>query len=201
MSQFKTEYRNSGNCNSRNCNSGDLNSGKCNSGDCNSGDYNSGYFNSGDYNSGDYNSGFFNTDEPNVRLFNRETNLKIENIDFPSYFVFDLTEWVDVDDMTDREKIENPDYETTGGYLKEYSYKEAWKKSFEEKCDKEQSEQTINLPNFDYDIFEEITGITKKMLDDKRGIKSSDKIKDYKYIKLEDMSKESLINIIKKLSK
>ena len=35
---------------------------------------------------------------------------------------------------------------------------------------KEQAEMTINLPNFDYAIFEEITGITKEMLDAKRGI-------------------------------
>jgi len=114
---------------------------------------------------------------------------------FPNYFYFNLIEWVYKENMSSDEKEENPEYKTTQGYLKKYNYKDAWKKSFEKNCDKEQAEQTINLPNFDYDIFEEITGITKKMLDEKRGIKQSKEI----IVGLEDLSKESLINIIKKL--
>ena len=192
---------NSGNCNSGDCNSGDWNSGCRNSGDCNSGarnsgDRNSGDRNSGDWNSGDRNSGFLNTNTPKIRIFNKESC--VINIKFPSYFYFKLNIWVSVNDMSEEEKKDHSDYKITGGYLKIFEYKEAWKKSFENNCDKEQAEQTVNLPNFDYAIFKEITGITKYMLDDKRDI-CTERIQDYKDIKLEDLSQESLIKIIKKI--
>jgi len=215
-------HRNSGNSNSGNSNSGDWNSGDWNSGDCNSGDWNSGcrnsgdcnsgarnsgdsnsgdrnsgVRNSGDWNSGDRNSGFLNTNTPKIRIFNKESC--VINIKFPSYFYFKLNIWVSVNDMSEEEKEDHSDYKITDGYLKIFEYKEAWKKSFENNCDKEQAEQTVNLPNFDYAIFKEITGITKYMLDDKRDI-CTDRIQDYKDIKLEDLSQASLIKIIKKLS-
>ena len=165
------------------------NSGDCNLGDCNS----------GDMNSGDCNSGFFNVDEPNVRMFGKDTNFKKGAINFPKYFYLSLTEWISENDMSKEEKKENLNYKTTSGYLKVYAYKDAWKKSFENNCDKAQAEQTVNLPNFDYNIFEEITGITKELLDTKRGLAYEDKLNSYKDIKLEDLSQESLIKIIKKL--
>jgi len=162
-------YRNSGNCNSGNCNSGDRNSGDWNSGDCNSGNCNSGYrnsgyrnsgdcnsgdCNSGDWNSGYRNSGFFNTDEAYLRMFNKETKLKRKDVNLPSWMYFDLTEWVE--DTT----------KTEGGYLKKYDYKEAFINAFN-KADVEGVKQTLELPNFDYKIFEEISGISKKMIEDK----------------------------------
>lgn len=74
---------NSGDCNGGNCNVGDYNKGSYNTGSYNSGYYNSGYYNSGSYNSGSYNSGrynsgFFNTDEPTVRLFNKDSGMTFE---------------------------------------------------------------------------------------------------------------------------
>ena len=42
-------------------------------------------------------------------------------------------------------------------------YKEAWRKAFKT-ATKEEIEQTISLPNFDYSVFEEITGISEMML-------------------------------------
>src|SRR5574344_1376700 len=95
---------NSGNNNSGNGNSGNNNSGSWNSGNNNSGDGNSGNNNSGSWNSGNRNSGNFNTDSPLVRIFNKETNVPRDNIDFPSFFYFDLTAWVSHDIATDEEK-------------------------------------------------------------------------------------------------
>ena len=80
---------NSGDLNSGDRNSGDLNSGNRNSGDLNSGDWNSGNLNSGDWNSGNFNSGYFNTDEPFVRMFNKDTKLKKDDIHIPQFCFFD----------------------------------------------------------------------------------------------------------------
>ena len=167
--------RNSGDSNSGDWNSGDWNSGYRNSGDWNSGDSNSGYrnsgdCNSGDWNSGDSNSGYLNTDEPFIRLFNKDTKFKSKDIGikikFPDYFYFDLAEWVGVKNMTKAEKEKYPYYETTTGFLRVYKYKEAWKRSFN-KATKKDVALTLKLPNFDYRIFEKISGITKKMMDTK----------------------------------
>src|SRR5574344_1153901 len=150
---------NSGNCNSGNWNSGNCNSGNCNSGNNNSGNCNSGNRNSGDWNSGDWNSGFFNTDFPIVRIFNKETNVPRDNIDFPSFLYFDLTVWVSHDTATDEEKEEHKqEIETCGGFLKTLDYKEAFKLAWD-KASEEEHEQVKQLPNFDADIFYEISGI------------------------------------------
>jgi hypothetical protein len=163
--------RNSGNLNSGNLNSGDRNSGDWNSGDWNSGDRNSGdrnsgawnsgnrnsgYLNSGAWNSGNRNSGYLNTNNPKIRIFNKETD--VESIDFPSYFYFDLLQWISLEDMTEEEKSEYPQAETTGGYLRKLDYKEAWKLAFAA-ATPEEIEQTKNLPNFDAKLFFKITGI------------------------------------------
>jgi hypothetical protein len=164
-------YRNSGYSNSGYSNSGYSNSGNCNSGNCNSGDRNSGYrnsgnWNSGNWNSGDRNSGYLNTTEPKLRIFNKETNVQRDNLVIPKYFYFDLNVWVPVSSMTDEEKKNIGWYKTTDGYLKKIEYKDAWKLSFE-KASKEDVARTLKLPNFKYKLFEEITGITKKMITDK----------------------------------
>jgi len=129
---------NSGNWNSGNWNSGYRNSGNRNSGDRNSGDSNSGDSNSGNWNSGNYNSGFLNTDEPTVRMFNKDTGLKRDDIDSPDYFYFDIDDKI--------------------------GYKKSFIKSFE-KAERKDIDKTMKLPNFDYDLFEEISGITKMMLE------------------------------------
>jgi len=171
---YNSGYSNSGDDNSGDWNSGGWNSGDWNSGGWNPGNGNSGDWNSGNYNSGNWNSGFFNTNEPKLRIFNSETKLTksefLNKYSFPDYFEIKLTKWITGEDMTYLEKDENPDYKITEGFLKKYSYKEAWTLNFNKFCDKTQAEETINLPNFSYSIFEEITGISKKMLDSKRGI-------------------------------
>ena len=60
--------------------------------------------------------------------------------------------------MTDKEKEENPGYKTTGGYLKKSDYKEAFKKSWDE-ADHEDRMKIKDLPNFNEEIFFDISGI------------------------------------------
>ena len=68
--------------------------------------------------------------------------------------------------MTEQEQKEHPSWQVTRGYLKQYTYKEAWRKSFEnaKKSSNWESEKQklLSLPNFDFDKFEQISGISKK---------------------------------------
>ena len=166
--------RNSGDCNSGNRNSGDWNSGNRNSGNRNSGDWNSGNRNSGDCNSGDCNSGdwnntnfsngCFNTVEPTIHLFNKPSSwtyrdwLNSEARYLMNQIQGDILEWVYLSDMTDEEKAEHPEAETTGGYLKELDNSECaviWWRSLNQR----QKNVIMAIPNFDKAIFKEITGI------------------------------------------
>ena len=150
---------NSGDWNSGNWNSGDCNSGDWNSGDCNSGNWNSGNRNSGNWNSGNRNSGYFNSDEPLVRIFNKDTDKKREEINFPSFLYFDLTVWVSHDTATDEEKEHHKtEIETCGGFLKTLEYKEAFRLAWN-KAGKEEHKKLLDLPNWNNEIFKEISGI------------------------------------------
>lgn len=165
---------NSGNGNSGNRNSGDWNSGSSNSGSSNSGSNNSGYWNSGYWNSGDrnsgdrnsgnwnsgnWNSGFFNSDEPCVRMFNKMTNYKRKDIKIPSWCFFDLTVWVSHDTATEEEKKEHKaEIETCGGFLKTLNYKDAWRIAWN-KAGIEKRKELFDLPNWDNQVFKDITGI------------------------------------------
>jgi hypothetical protein len=152
-------YRNSGDWNSGNRNSGNCNSGNCNSGYRNSGDWNSGYRNSGNWNSGDWNSGYFNSNKPLIRMFNKETDTKEDDIDFPDFLYFDLTVWVSHDTATDKEKQEHKiEIETSGGFLKTLKYKEAFRLAWD-KANKEEHKKLLDLPNWDNKIFKKISGI------------------------------------------
>jgi hypothetical protein len=170
IGKLNTGHSNSGESNSGYWNSGDRNSGYWNSGYWNSGDRNSGYWNSGDRNSGHRNSGgwnsanneagFFNSEQSDyIRVFNKKCmRLEWEKAEKPHFIYFDLTQWIDSDDMTDDEKRENPNAKTCGGYLRILDYKKAFQKSYE-KASKEDIELLKSLPNFDADVFYEISGI------------------------------------------
>jgi hypothetical protein len=66
--------------------------------------------------------------------------------------------WVPSDCMTPQEKEDHPKSEDVGGYLKKMGYKEAWI-AWWDNASEEDKRQITNLPNFDSDIFFEITGI------------------------------------------
>ena len=160
---------NSGDWNSGDGNSGDWNSGNGNSGDRNSGNWNSGYRNSGyrnsgdgnsgDWNSGNGNSGYFNSDEPCLRMFNKMTYCKRDDINIPSWCYFDLTVWVSHDTATEEEKKKyKNEIEICGGFLKTIDYKDAWRLAWN-KASIEERKKLFELPNWDNEVFKEITGI------------------------------------------
>lgn len=110
-----------------------VNTGKGCAGLCNSGDWNSGNRNSGDW-------------------LNSEARYLMNQIQG------DILEWVYLSDMTDEEKAEHPEAETTGGYLKELDNSECaviWWRSLNQR----QKNVIMAIPNFDKAIFKEITGI------------------------------------------
>ena len=130
-----------------------------NSGNRNSGNLNSGYWNSGNWNSGNRNSGFFNSDEPCVRMFNKMTNYKGKDIKIPSWCYFDLTVWVSHDTASEEEKTEHKaEIEICGGFLKTINYKDAWRIAWN-KASIEERKELFDLPNWDNQVFKEITGI------------------------------------------
>ena len=155
---------NSGSRNSGNCNSGSRNSGNCNSGDCNSGDCNSGNCNSGDWNSGSNCTGCFNTISQPLMFFDKPSDITfnqwrksyaywlLNRIDFRP------TEWIMMSDMTDVEKEKHPEYETTGGYLRNVDNSECCAEWWDGLTEKEK-EIIKGIPNFDSEKFYQITGI------------------------------------------
>ena len=164
---------NSGNRNSGDCNSGDWNSGNRNSGDWNSGNRNSGNRNSGNRNSGDWNkcsfsNGCFNTVEPKIYLFNKPSDWTYRDwLNSDARYLLnqipgDVLEYVWFEDMTDEEKTAHPEAKTTGGYLKQLDNSECGSIWWRGLNDYEKSIIKA-IPNFDKEIFKEITGVDVDM--------------------------------------
>jgi hypothetical protein len=171
-----TGYSNTGNRNTGDSNTGYSNTGDRNTGNSNTGDRNTGYSNIGDRNTGNrntgmfnscnYGNGLFNSQSPKISMFNKPTKLTYEEFEqkhseaynLLRYSSFYLTEWVYSSDMTDEEKKQHPQYETTYGYLKVNDYKETCQKMWDKFSDK-QKKAIKKLPNFDKNIFKDITGI------------------------------------------
>jgi hypothetical protein len=108
-------------------------------------------------NSGNCNSGYCNSDNQPIRIFNQETD--VEEIDFPNFFYFDLTIFVSYDTATDDERQQHKkDIEVCGGFLKAIPYKEAWRRSWDKATD-EDRRKVLKLPNWNNEIFKEISGI------------------------------------------
>ena len=155
---------NSGNKNSGNWNSGDNNSGDNNSGNCNTGDYNSGNWNSGDWNKCNFSNGCFNTVESHIYLFNKPSEWTYWDWRNSMAYVIlsrmqnNLLEYVIWEDMTDEEKNSYPEAEITGGYLKKLNKFECNINWWHNLSDEEKAVITA-IPNFDKEIFKEITGV------------------------------------------
>jgi len=155
-----TGDRNTGDRNTGHWNTGHWNTGHWNTGHWNTGDWNTGDWNTGDWNTGDRNTGFFNTVTPDVILvFNKECPMdKWKKAYKPDFLFFDLTYWVEESEMTNEEKTLDPGYHYRGGQLRKKDYKTAFKESWDN-ADQEDREKIKNLPNFDPQIFFEISGI------------------------------------------
>ena len=163
---FNSGEFNSGHFNAGNLNTGYDNIGNFNSGDSNSGNFNTGYANSGNDNSGDWNKcngsgGVFCTEEQTIRIFDKDTNMTLSEFRRSKYnralrsVKLELTKWIE---YTEEEKKEDDKKRLIGGYLKEYSYKEACANWWIELTE-ENREIIKSIPNFDKEKFYEITGI------------------------------------------
>lgn len=124
---------------------------------------NTGDWNTGDWNSTNYSTGFFNSVEQNIFLFNKPTSMSRDEIHSLKgiqilNWNFENSWWIYSVNMSDDEKKSNPKYETTGGYLKTVDFKTACKMMWENLSENERQE-VMKLPNFDSNIFYEITGI------------------------------------------
>ena len=143
------------------CNDGNWNSGYRNSGDRNSGDWNSGDRNSGFFNKCNGNNGVFCTEDPTIKIFDKDTNMTLYEFINSKYnnalrsVKLKLTEWIE---YTEEEMKEDKNKRLIGGYLKEYSYKEACANWWSELTE-ENKEIIKSIPNFDKEKFYEITGI------------------------------------------
>jgi hypothetical protein len=92
-------------------------------------------------------------------MFNKDTFLKRVDIKIPSWCYFDLTVWVSHDTATEKEKKEHKtEIESCGGFLKTLEYKEAWKLAWN-KASVDERKKLFDLPNWDNEVFKEITGI------------------------------------------
>ena len=150
-------YRNSGDRNSGYRNSGDLNSGYRNSGDRNSGDLNSGYRNSGIFNKTNGSNGVFCNKEPKICIFNIQTDWTLKEFYQSKYWDaicssdFPLTEW---------KTKENAPENGVDGELVVNTYEEACRRWWDGMSDR--NKKIIKeIPNFDIDVFCDITGIDK----------------------------------------
>ena len=93
-----------------------------------------------------------------MRLFNQPTEKTWDEIDHPHFAEFYVTKWVKESDMTDTEKVDSPEFYVRGGYLKRFTYEEAWA-NFWRDTDEPNRKKFLALPNFDATIFKEITGV------------------------------------------
>ena len=92
-------------------------------------------------------------------MFNKETDKKFDEIGFPDFLYFDLNVWVSHDTATDEEKeLHKEEIETCGGFLKTLGYKKAFRLAWD-KADKEEHKELLTLPNWNNEIFREISGI------------------------------------------
>ena len=134
---WNSGHRNSGDSNSGGSNSGDWNSGGSNSGNWNSGHSNSGDWNSGNWNSCNNESGFFNSKQSEyINVFNKKCLRSYwDDSQKPSFIYFEIKP--------------------------ELGYKGSFQESFI-KASKEDIELLKALPNFDEDVFFEISGIRIK---------------------------------------
>ena len=149
-----------GNRSTGNKSTGNRSTGNRSTGNRSTGNRSTGNRSTGSWSISDYSTGHFSTrDYAGFDVFNKPCTVKEwNNANKPHFIFFDLTEWVKLCDMTNKEKTDNKTCETTGGYLKVYEYKEAWKIAWN-KATSEGKQLLYDLPNFDSEVFKEISGI------------------------------------------
>lgn len=161
-----TGERNQGDSNSGSYNCGHYNTGHGNAGHCNAGSFNVGHFNSGDWNMTDSSSGCFNTQEEKLIMFNRPSSWTREE------WVLSQARSILMEmPMNRRMIIEDPHTsveiwnDSLMGQKHTHLRLSTEKVPAEERMEwwrglSEQDKHIIkSMPNFDAEIFMEITGI------------------------------------------
>ena len=173
--------RNFGDCNTGNCNIGNCNIGNRNSGNRNSGNWNTGNDNFGDFNTGNGNFGVFNTGdfngtncaycfdeiEPTISFFNQPSTWTLSQwrestaCGILHCLCARPVEWFALQDMTEAEKKKYPECETLKGWLKPLNREEQTAQTVEKwkALSDEKKRLVMSIPNFDKEIFKQITGI------------------------------------------
>jgi len=113
-----------------------------------------------------------------VTLWDDDWKLLLE---IPSYFYFNIltTDWIERENMTEEEQEKHPWANSIWWFLRVYEVSKNLHKERKESFDKATKEdvaKTLELPWFEYSIFEEITGISKEDFD-----KKLEKIKNIKW--------------------
>ena len=131
-------------------NTGKGNTGINNSGDSNSGYSNSGNSNSGNFNSGNYHTGAFCTGEAEFKLFNKPTTMTRSEF-------YNSNAWRVLSDFSPVKWVEDKESVTGGKYVS-VPYKKAFVEFWDKMPDRDK-QHVKDLPNFDADVFFEITGV------------------------------------------
>ena len=153
---------------------GDYSTGDYSTGDRSTGDHSTGYRSTGDYSTGDHSTGYRSTGDYSTGNWSISdySSGHFSTEDYSGFGCFDksctLEEW---------ENAKKPGW-LYCGYLKTYSYKEAFQKSYN-KATREEQLKIKDLPNFDADKFLQISGIQvedeDKTIQLSNGVKISEK--------------------------
>ena len=73
-------------------------------------------------------------------------------------FELPIAKWIETKDMSSQEKKNWPGHKELGGFLRRLSYKDAWAVAWPN-ASQEFKDWVKNLPHFNADIFESITGL------------------------------------------
>jgi len=98
--------------------------------------------------------------QKNNHIFNVQVSEKefSEAMSSRPTFKLPLTKWIEKKDMTEDEKKDYTICEQIGGYLKVLSFEDAWKEGWSN-ASKEFKDWVKGLPNFNAELFKDITGI------------------------------------------
>ena len=149
---------NTGNHNTGNCNTGGFNTGDCNTGYCNTGGFNTGDDNTGSYNTGSYNTGSFNTGGFNTGNYNTgDCNTGDRNTGFLCTGKQTVEIFNKPSNLTYHELYSSAAYEVVRSI---FDHDEDGRQGYWDSLRKDDQKQVKRLPNFDAQIFKQITGVS-----------------------------------------
>ena len=167
-----TGHQSTGNYSTGYQSTGSHSTGHQSTGSHSTGHLSTGHLSTGNWSTSDLSTGHFCTkDGKGFGAFNKKLHKKYEEsvriwneAEKPECLFFSITEWVALDMMSQSEKEQSPSSSITGGFLKVYDYKEAFTKSVTS-ASKEERDLIRALPNFNDEVFFEISGCDLRLLD------------------------------------